>query len=146
MKFLLLFSLISFSSLSFSTENPLKADVIQAIKISLETNDLDCVQTLQGHGTSTFKASLLDHTILQDPGYIMTISEDQQPVVITFFAVNGNSEMTTTITINSDLTTVEGIKTVEKILTKVKINTGTIFHPHYEEKVVKKINGTLECK
>lgn len=143
MKIILLLSLISFSSLSFSSENPSIANIAQAIMVSLESRDLSC--SWESDNARTFRASSLNFTFLVENKYTLTINEAEQPV-ITFLKLENNEESLVTITTNSDLTVVEGIKSVTSTLTKTQINVGTITNPRFEEKIVKTIKGSLECK
>lgn len=142
MKFILLLSLISISSLSFSNENPSKADVLQAIKSSLINKDLDCISL---EDRKSDKASNLNFSVLESLSYTMTINEAEQPV-IAFSAMDGKEEYVSTFTTNTDFTVIEGIETVSNTLTKAIINTGTITRPNIEEKIVKKSKKIMVCK
>lgn len=142
MKIILLLSLISFSSLSFSNEDVSKADVVVAIKDSIEIKDLDCTQT---DFKESFKASSVDLSSLQSEPYKMDINQSQQPV-ITFSLIRDNHEYDILITTNADFTSVKEITSTDYIITTKKINTGTIIKPHIEEKIVKKVSWEMKCK
>ena len=142
MKFILLLSLISFSSLSFSHEKPSNADVILAIKNSLP-KDLECTIKMGDSSTDYLPTAFLDFQTLNS--LKMTINEAEQPA-ITFSKSTDSDEYIATFTTNSDLTVVEGIRIVEIVATKVQANVGTITHPKFQEKIVKEITRLTICK
>lgn len=141
MKFVLLLSLISISSITFASEIASQADIVQAIKDSIANKDLDCIQS----DKKTYKASSIDFDVLVNNGFVMTINENEQPL-LTFTLVTDTEEDIVKIATNSDLTSIESIKSVSNVFKKEKVNTGTIIRPHYEEKTVKKFDSSIECK
>lgn len=140
MKFVLLLSLISFSSVSFAKESASNAEVIQAIKDSLSVKNLNCLDSVTGQSFRASESQWDNIAAAQ-----MTINQDQQPV-LTFKSTEPKSEMIVTVTTNSDLTIVEEIKAVVSSFTKTTKNVGTIVKPQYKEIITKNVLSNIKCK
>lgn len=138
---LLLSSQASFANILNEQESSL---IIRAIKASLATNDLNCVNSINNN---TMKASSLNLSILNDA--IVEINEGEQPV-IKFTRTQDTSEIIAYVTTNDDLTVVTELNTEAYQLTKrsVERNTGTIINPRFEviTEVTKKLTEKLDCK
>lgn len=141
MKIILLLSLVSFSSLTFSSENLSQADVIKAIESSLDKKDLECAWT--SDKTDIFLASNLDHESLQE--FSMSINE-ANPSIITFARVDEKEETVVVVTTNSELTVVKSITSVASAVKKTHKNVGTIIKPKFEEVIDRTEIETLICR
>ena len=151
MKTIILLSMLVTSSFAYSEVVPSDrlSDVIQAIKDSFITKDLDCTETVSGRNT---KASTLNWDAVS--GAELTINENQQPVIVLHRdASQQDSEYeyydtTIKVTTNSDYTVVEEIQATQNESPKIiRKNVGTIINPIYKDIQVKgKLYQKVECK
>lgn len=146
MKKLMLAALLLSSQASFAhILNDQEASlIIKAIKASLATNDLNCVNTINNNN---MKASSLNLSLLNDA--VVEINEGEQPV-IKFTKTQDTTEIIALVTTNDDLTVVTELNTEAFQLTKntVERNTGTIVNPRFEviTEVYRKLTEKLDCK
>jgi hypothetical protein len=136
MKTIILLSMFSFSGLALSEVIPAgqKNDVIQAIKDSLKSKDLDCVGTDEGRDIKLKASALnLDAVLFSAE---LKINENVQPAIVFHADYSRHSwDSTLEVYTNSDFSVVEKIKAShygQPTTSTTRKNVGTILNPKYE--------------
>lgn len=129
MKTLIAFSLMLVCQFAFANPLPKKEGdlVIRAIRESLRSNDLKCVQSVGAE----FKAADLNWRFVSENG-LVTINEGEQPV-IKIIAEDGRTEFDLDFTTNEEITIVTKISGQVASISKGVRNVGTIINPRFEE-------------
>ena len=162
MKTLIALSMVLASSLSFAKidrvlPNDAAIDVLSAVVMSLESNDLNCRDTVGS--TSLTKASEFNwNGIIQamtlnsrSDIYKVEVSDDlSQPVITLTIARDASNVEVTKLTTNPEMTVVTNLTYVSKSVTKTstRVNAGTIINPKFETRteVKETIKKQIDCE
>ncbi len=141
---LLLMSFVSNAKVLNEIDND---EIIDAIVLSFDNNDLACLNTV---GKNKFNASSLNLVgFLASSGkdYVLTIHQGKQPVIIIKKETNDNYNLLMKVTTNDDFTTVIFF---EVLITQKdggsKINVGTIIEPKYETMFKYVVTDDISCR